>query len=121
MLLVAVLMPTAAGYGYVGVRRLYARYEASRPALSASRPIEAIRADLRRLHDLLDETENAPSDIPAKNMRCRATRAAYVDALTAACTQLQVPLPTGKPVPRAEIYRVEADLRRLGLDVRPVG
>jgi hypothetical protein len=121
LLLVAVLLPTAAGYSYLGARRLHAAYVARRAPLPAAQPIDRIRADLRRLHDLLDETENAPSGIPAKNQRCQATRAAYLDALTAACQQLQVPVPAGRPVPRAEIYRVEADLRRLGLDVRPVG
>jgi hypothetical protein len=120
LLVVAALLPTAAGYGYLGVRRLYRAYAARRSSLPAGPPIERIHADLRRLHDLLDRTENA-SDIPAKNLRCQATRAAYLDALNAACRQLQVPVPTGHPVPRAEIYRAEADLRRLGLDVRPVG
>lgn len=120
LLVVAVLLPTAAGFTFVGARRLHAAYTARRPPLPATQPIERISADLRRLHDLLDATENAPSDIPAKNHRCRATRAAYLDALTAACTQLQVRGPEGRPVSRAEIYRVEADLRRLGLDVRAV-
>jgi hypothetical protein len=117
-LVVAILLPTGVGYGWVAARRLQAWRAAQRPSVPAAQPIERICADLRRLHDLLDVTENAPA-LPAKNLRCQATRAAYVDALSAACRQLQVAPPTGRPVPRAEIYRVEADLRRLGLDVRP--
>jgi hypothetical protein len=49
-----------------------------------------------------------------------AVRAAYLDLLGAACQQLQVRPPAGRPVPRTEIYRVESELRRAGLDVRPV-
>jgi hypothetical protein len=118
-LVVAVLMPTAAGYTVVVARRLQARREAHRPPTPTTQPVERIRADLRRLHDLLDATENSP-DLPAKNLRCQATRAAYIDALSAACQQFQVAPPSGRPVARAEIYRVEAELRRLGLDVRSV-
>lgn len=121
LLLVAVLLPTATGYAVVAARRLHNAYAIRRAPAAEARSFEQTRADLRRLHDLLDETENAPSDLPAKNQRCQATRAAYLDALSAACTHLQVPPPAGRPVPRSEIYRVEADLRRLGLDVRPVG
>jgi hypothetical protein len=120
LLLVAVLLPTSLAYGVVAARCIYARHQAHRSPVSASRPVERIRADLRRLHDLLESTESAP-DLPAKNLRCRATRAAYLDALTAACRQLEVRAPEGAPVSRAEIYRVEADLRRVGVDVRPVG
>jgi hypothetical protein len=118
-LALAVLMPTAAGYLVVALRRLRARLAARRPAAPTDRPIERISADLRRLHDLLDATENA-SRLTAKNLRCQATRAAYVDALSAACRQLQVDPPAGQPVPRTEIYRVEAELRRAGVDVRRV-
>lgn len=118
LLIVAFLMPTVAGYLLVWARRLAdvrARRRASRPSV---RPVAVLHADLRRLHDVLERSENAPSSVPAKNQRCIASRAAYVDALTAACRQLQVPLPAGRPVPRSEIYRVEADLRRVGVDVR---
>lgn len=119
-LIVAALLPLAFGYAVVGARRLQARRDARRPPAATTRPVESIWADLRRLHDLLDATENA-TELPAKGQRCQATRAAYVDALAAACRQLEVAPPAGRPVARAEIYRVEADLRRLGLDVRPVG
>ena len=44
---------------------------------------------------------------------------AYLDLLRDACDRLDVsPLPPGDVVPQAEIYRVEAGLRRSGLDVR---
>ncbi len=119
LLIVAALLPTAAGYSWVAGRKIHAAYSARRATPPAVPPIARVYADLRRLHDLLDATENAPSDLPAKNHRCQAIRAAYVDALCVACRQVQVPLPAGQPVPRSEIYRVEADLRRVGLDVRP--
>lgn len=118
LLLIAMLLPTAVGGAWVGARGLYRAWERrGRPALSAPQPIERIAADLRRLHRLLDATENSVN-LPKKFQRCQATRAAYVDALSAACRQLQVPLPAGRPVPQTEIYRVEADLRNRGLDVR---
>lgn len=118
LLLIAVLGPTGLGYGVLVVRRFVAASNARRPPLPET-PIERIGADLRRLHDLLDRTENASSDLPSKNMRCRATRAAYADALGDACRRLEVSFPATRPVSRAEIYRAEADLRRRGLDVRP--
>ena len=121
LLLLVVVMPTAAGYCYLASRAIVRRIQAARPALPAGRPIEVIRRDLRRLRVQLADIENAPADIPAKNARCRATRAAYLDALTAACVQLEIPQPAGRPVPDVEIYRAEVELRRCGLDVRPVG
>ena len=49
----------------------------------------------------------------------RALRGAYVDALTTACTRLEVTPPSGgERAPLTEIYRVEAALRQRGLDVR---
>lgn len=119
-LVVACVLPTAVGYLFVLVKRARARYDASRAPLPG-RPIERIHHDIRRLHELLDVTENAAADLPAKNQRCQATRAAYLDALSVACRELDVLPPAGQPVSRAEIYRVEAALRRVGLDVRPVG
>lgn len=117
-LVVAILLPTALVYAVLGVRRVVTHVELRRPALPDTVPIERLHADLRRLHDLLNATENA-NGIAAKAFHCKATRAAYIDVLVAACRQLEVEPPTGHPVPEAEIYRVESDLRRLGLDVRP--
>lgn len=118
LLIVAVLLPTAVGCVWIGGRRVVAYWDRRRPAPPAP-PLERLQADLRRLHELLDAIENAPSDLPAKYRRCQATRAAYLDALAAACERLEVPAPAGRPVPQTEIYRVEAELRRRGLDVRP--
>ena len=119
LLVVAMLLPTALGGVWVGSRRLYDAWERhGRPSLAAPQPIERIAADLRRLHRQLEATENS-ADLPKKFQRRLATRAAYVDALTAACEQLEVRVPAGSPVPQAEIYRVEADLRSRGLDVGP--
>jgi DNA-binding LytR/AlgR family response regulator len=120
LLAIAMLLPTAVGGVWVGSRRLYEAWERhGHPSLSAPQPIERIAADLRRLHRQLDATENS-ANLPKKFQRCVATRAAYLDALTAACEQLEVPVPAGTPVPQAEIYRVEADLRNRGLDVGPL-
>ncbi len=122
LLIIAVLLPTGVASAWVGARWAWDRYRRSRPPLPDTRPIASITADLRRLHDLLETTENA-TGLPSKHLRCTATRAAYVDALTQACRRLEVPAPTprGSRLPsQAEIYRVEAALRNRGLDVRPV-
>jgi hypothetical protein len=120
-LAVALVLPTAAGYSVVlGRRALRSVTERRRAAVVTAPPIERLGADLRRLHAQLDATENAP-DLPGKHLRCAATRAAYLDALGAACRRLDIPPPAGRPVPRAEIYRAEAALRRAGLDVRARG
>lgn len=114
-----VALPVALGYAVIGARRAHRRWLLTRAPLPAALPIERLAADLRRLHDQLDAVENAVG-VPAKNLRCVAVRAAYLDLLGAACQQLQVRPPAGRPVPRTEIYRVESELRRAGLDVRPV-
>jgi hypothetical protein len=119
-LVVAFALPTGCGCAWVLGRRLVRRLGERRGTPVPGPPIERVSADLRRLHALLDAIENAPN-VPGKHVRCEATRAAYVDALMTACQQLDVAPPTGRPVPRAEIYRVEADLRRRGLDVRATG
>jgi hypothetical protein len=116
-LAVALVLPTGSGVAWVLGRRVVARLGEHRRRPPATPPIERVGADLRRLHDLLEATEDAP-DLPGKHLRCAATRAAYLDALDLACRRLGVPPPAGRPVPRAEIYRVEAELRRCGLDVR---
>ncbi len=57
-------------------------------------------------------------DLPAKALRLRALRGAYLDTLAAACQRLEVSSPPrGDRVPQAEIYRAEAALRQRGLDV----
>ncbi|MFN2559830.1 MAG: hypothetical protein ABR571_00855 [Jatrophihabitans sp.] len=115
----AVLLPTALGYAVVGARRIF-RHLGNRGAAGPSRrPIDGLSADLRRLHALVEKTENTVG-VPAKNIRCQAARAAYLDALLVACRELEIPPPEGRPVARSEIYRVESDLRRRGLDVRAV-
>ncbi|MDT4945203.1 MAG: hypothetical protein QOH14_1936 [Pseudonocardiales bacterium] len=119
LLAVAFGLPTAVAYAAVAVVRWRRWAAARRPALAAE-PIERLTADLRRLHAEVDRTETAVR-LPAKNLRCRAVRAAYVDALSAACRRFDVPPPTGSPgasVPVTEIYRVEAALRGHGIDVR---
>lgn len=122
-LVVAILLPTALGGALLGVGRAW-KWLAERRYRRTTRvqPIEDLGADLRRLHAQLDALENQPG-IPGKIVRVRALRAAYVDALCAACERLDVvaPAPTGTDhVPLSEIYRVELELRRRGLDVRPV-
>ena len=81
-----------------------------------------MRADLSRLRSDLEAMETR-SDLPAKNLRLRALKAAYVDALGTACQRLGVSPPAGaairpERVRQSEIYRVEAALRERGLDVR---
>lgn len=118
----AILLPTAVGYTAVGAVRLRRLVEARRPP-TPDEPIEALGADLRRLHAQLDSTESSV-DLFAKNLRRTAVRAAYVDALTAACRRVGVapPAATGSAsVGLAEIYRAEAALRSCGLDVREAG
>jgi hypothetical protein len=54
-------------------------------------------------------------------MRMGAVRLAYVEVLAVACRQLEVLPPRtgpGSQTSLAEIYRVEAELRQRGLDVR---
>jgi hypothetical protein len=117
-LIVAFLLPTAAGFAWLGgVRALRWAQERRLPA-SAEEPIERLSANLRRLRADLEATETR-SDVPAKALRLRALRGAYLDTLATACQRLDVsPPPHGDQVPQAEIYRVEAALRQRGLDVR---
>jgi hypothetical protein len=68
------------------------------------------------------------TDLPAKRLRMRALRAAYVDALTDACRRLDVSPPSDaagrrpEEIRQSDIYRMEAALRQRGLDVRePAG
>jgi hypothetical protein len=119
-LIAVVLLPTVAVYALLGSFRLV-RWAAERRSLRqapAVEPMERIGADLRRLRTELEATETR-TDLPAKNVRVRALRGAYLDTLTMACQRLEVsPPPRGDRVPQAEIYRAEAALRQRGLDVR---
>ena len=85
-------------------------------------PIGRVRANLVRLRAQLEAMETR-SDLPAKNLRLRALRTAYVDALCEACQRLDIsppPSAQARPenVPQSDIYRMEAALRERGLDVR---
>jgi hypothetical protein len=123
----AILLPTALGYGSLGAIRVlrWAGQGRARPA--AAEPIERLGGSLRRLRAELEDLETRPG-VPHKGLRLRALRAAYIDALGAACARLEISPPNGTPgasargpggrVPLAEIYRVEAALRQRGLDVR---
>jgi hypothetical protein len=117
------LLPTAVGGAIVGgvrgARWASERWQARRYQLEPQgEPIERLGASLRRLRAQLDATE-VRSDLPAKNVRLRALRGAYVDVLSAACQRLEVGPPRGGDrAPWAEIYRAEAALRQRGLDVR---
>lgn len=117
-LLIAVLLPTGVGYGAVVIARALRWRARRRPPLPPA-PMAEITADLRRLHAQVEQLEAAPRR-PAKHLHVTAARAAYVDALVAACARMGVPPPAEVrgSVPQAEIYRVEHALRRAGIDVR---
>jgi hypothetical protein len=117
-----IVFPTAAGYAVIAGLRTWQNHDDRRRAsLATAEPIEKLGANLRRLHTRLEETENRPDNI-GKGLKLRAVRAAYVDALSTACIELEVvpPPPNLRQdlVPQKEIYRVEAALRQRGLDVR---
>jgi hypothetical protein len=119
---VAIALPVAAVYALIGGGRLlkWLSEQQSRP--SVPEPIEQLRAKLVRLRAQLEAMETA-SDVPAKNLRLRALRMAYVDALVGACERLDVSPPAGakvhpENVRQSDIYRMEAALRERGLDVR---
>ena len=106
----------------VARRQYERRAERRRPVAAATAPIEKVTADLRRLRAQLEDRENRPG-LTGKGMRMGAVRTAYVQVLGVACHQLEVPPPRSDShwhTPLAEIYRVEAQLRERGLDVRPV-
>jgi hypothetical protein len=120
---IVLLLPTAVGGAIIGGLRVARwsseRWQARRYQLEPrGEPIERLGASLRRLRAELDATE-IRSDLPAKNVRLRALRGAYVDVLSAACERLEVGPPRGgERASWAELYRVEAALRQRGLDVR---
>jgi len=118
LVIVAFSLPTAAGLALLGGVRVLRWVAERRCRVPAPEPIDRLAADLRRLRAELEATETR-ADLPAKELRLRALRLAYLDTLTAACGRLEVsPLPSGGRVPQAEIYRVEAALRERGLEVR---
>ena len=117
-LILAFLLPTAAGFALLGGLRLLRWTEERRLRPPAAEPVELLTANLRRLRADLEATETR-SDLPAKALRLRALRGAYLDTLAVACQRMEVsPPPRGERVPQAEIYRAEAALRQRGLDVR---
>jgi hypothetical protein len=117
LVLVLVLMPVA-GYALIGAWRGAGRVADARRKAPPPDPVEQLEADLRRLRAALEDTENAPG-LTAKNHRVRALRAAYLDALSAACVRLDVPPPPGGgQASQAEVYRAEEGLRRRGVRVR---
>ena len=123
-LIFVILLPTAVGYAVLGSIRA-CRWVAERRSRRRARthpvtaePIERLAARMRRLRAELEATETR-TDVPAKGMRLRAIRGAYLDLMRVACERLDVsPPPPGDQVPQADIYRAEAALRRRGLDVR---
>jgi hypothetical protein len=120
-LIAVLLLPTAAGclllWGFRMLR--WATGRRWRPVATPDATADdRVAADLRRLRAELESTETR-TDLPAKHIRVRAIRAAYLDALSAACERLDVsPPPGGDRASQAEIYRVESALRQRGLDVR---
>ena len=118
----AILLPIGAIYGLIGAFRVARWAGERRDGLHATEPepLERLTADLRRLRAQLEDLETR-TDITAKSLRLRALRGAYVDALRTACQRLGVTPPRTdglQQADQAEIYRVESDLRRRGLDVR---
>src|SRR5215475_5485643 len=118
----AIVLPVAVACAAIGGTRLLKWLSEQPPAPAAPEPIERLRADLVQLRAQLEAMETR-SDLPAKNLRLRALRAAYVDALTDACRRLDVSPPPSaqarpESVPQSDIYRMEAALRQRGLDVR---
>lgn len=103
------------------VRREWEQILEQRRTAEPGVPIERVAADLRRLRAQLEACENRPG-MTGKGMKMGALRAAYVEVLETACCQLEIVPPQRYQqlqTPLVEIYRVEAELRTRGLDVRP--
>ena len=118
----AIVLPIAAVYSLIGGARLLKWLSEQQSRQQPPEPIERLRAHLVRLRVQLEDMETR-SDQPAKNLRIRALRAAYVDALVEACQRLDITPPVvarARPeiVKQSDIYRMEAALRERGLDVR---
>jgi len=117
-----VMIPTAVGYGLIfslrGIHWAVERWPRSGPP--EPEPMERLTATLRRLRSELESMETR-TGIPNKHVRLRALRGAYLDVLGTACQRLGVAPPRGTGTQRfdqADIYRVEAELRQRGVDVR---
>ena len=93
-----IIFPTAAAYALIGGVRAFRWYAErryrNRPVTTES--IERLGANLRRLRAELEAVENKMGT-PAKNLRLRALRAAYIDALCSACHRLEVSQPARPP------------------------
>ena len=123
-IILVVMLPTAVGYGVIGLFRglRWAGERSWGRRAPEPEPLDRLTANLRRLRAQLEDMETR-SDVPAKHLRLQALRGAYVDALETACQRLEVGPPrnvgsAGSQRAQAEIYRVEAELRQRGLDVR---
>jgi hypothetical protein len=121
-----ILLPTAVGYGVIalfrGIRWAGERNWPGRPAPEPE-PVDRLAANLRRLRVQLEDMETR-TEVPGKHLRIQALRGAYADALGTACQRLEVSPPLSaasagsERAYQADIYRVEAELRQRGLDVR---
>ena len=94
-LIFVILLPTAVGYAVLGSIRA-CRWAAERRSRRRARthpvtaePIERLAARMRRLRAELEATETR-TDVPAKGMRLRAIRGAYLDLMRVACERLDV-------------------------------
>jgi hypothetical protein len=117
----AIALPIAAVYSVIGAGRLLKWISEQQARDTAPEPIQQMRANLVRLRAELEATETR-SDLVAKNLRLRALRAAYIDALNDACERLDISPPGTRVRPedlrQSDIYRIEALLRERGLEVR---
>ncbi len=124
LLAFAFLLPSLVWGAILGALRASSRLIELRRRAAARRcpqpaeTVDLLAARLRRLRSDLEATENEPGGT-AKHHHVLAQRGAYIDTLCHACQRLGVNPPAGGDrAPQAEIYRVEADLRERGLDVR---
>ena len=117
-LVIAILLPTAAGYAVIAIVRTVSRARQASYKPPPAEPIERLTGRLQRLRAELEQTETR-TGVAAKSHRVRAIRGAYLDLLAQACARLDVaPALGGDRAALTEIYLVEAELRRRGLDVR---